>query len=96
MNADGTGRVNLTNRPGFDLSPTWSPDGSRLAYHQSDLSDSEIYIMNADGSAKTNLSNRPTTLESTPAWGGETRQLVASRSVYGRWLKAQGIKISGR
>ena len=96
MNSDGTGRVNLTNRLGFDLSPTWSPDGSRIAYHQSDLSDSEIYIMNADGSAKTNLSKRPTTLESTPAWGGETRQLVASRSVYGRWLKAQGIKISGR
>ena len=34
MNADGSGRVNLTNRPGFDLSPAWSPDGSRLAYHR--------------------------------------------------------------
>jgi Tol biopolymer transport system component len=99
MNADGTGRVNLTNRAGFDLSPAWSPDGSRIAYHQSDLVDSEIYIMNADGSAKTNLSKRPTTLESTPAWGGEGRQLIASRgasvraqSVYGRWLKAQGLR----
>jgi Tol biopolymer transport system component len=98
MNADGTGRVNLTNRPGFDLSPAWSPDGSRIAYHQSDLADSEIYIMNADGTGKTNLSKRPNTLESTPAWGGEGRQLVASRasvlnaSVYGRWLKAQRLR----
>ena len=99
MNADGTGRVNLTNRPGFDLSPAWSPDGSRIAYHQSDLADSEIYIMNADGSGKTNLSKRPNTLESTPAWGGEGRQLIASRgasvhaaSVYGRWLKAQRLR----
>jgi TolB protein len=99
MNADGTGRVNLTNRAGFDLSPAWSPDGRRIAYHRSDLADSEIYIMNADGSSKTNLSKRPTTSESTPAWGGEGRQLVASRgssvraqSVYGRWLKAQRLR----
>ena len=99
MNADGTGRVNLTNRPGFDLSPAWSPDGSRIAYHQSDVTDSEIYIMNADGSGKANLSRRPNTLESTPAWGGEGGQLVATRSasVYGRWLKAQGVaRLTGR
>jgi hypothetical protein len=65
---------------------------------EADLSDSEIYTMNADGTNQTNLSNRPNTLESTPAWGGEGRQLVASRqqvasrasSVYSRWLKAQG------
>ena len=53
--------------------------------------------MNADGSGQTNLSNRPNTRESTPAWGGEGRQLVASRasrasSVYGRWLKTQGSR----
>ena len=83
MNADGSGRVNLTNRPGFDLSPAWSPDGSRLAYHRdaADFSDSEIYIMNADGSGQTNLSRRPNTRESTPAWGGEGRQLLASRAL---------------
>lgn len=94
MNADGSGRVNLTNRPGFDLSPAWSPDGSRLAYHRSERNDSEIYTMNADGSNQTNLSKRPNTYESTPAWGGEGRQLVASltSSVYGRWLKAQGLR----
>ncbi len=102
MNADGSGRVNLTNRPGFDLSPAWSPDGTRLAYHrqEEDHSDSEIYIMNVDGTSQTNLSNRPNTSESTPAWGGEGRQLLASRasvasrasSVYGRWLKAQGSR----
>ncbi|MGZ8398194.1 MAG: hypothetical protein ACXWWN_04070 [Gemmatimonadales bacterium] len=94
MNADGSGRVNLTNRPGFDLSPAWSPDGSKLAYHRSEGNDSEIYTMNADGTSQTNLSRRPNTLESTPAWGGEGRQLVASiaSSVYGRWLKAQGVR----
>ena len=32
MNADGSGQVQLTDRPGSDIEPTWSPDGSRLAY----------------------------------------------------------------
>ena len=102
MNADGSGRVNLTNRPGFDFSPAWSPDGSRLAYHreETDFSDSEIFIMNADGTNQANLSQRPTTRESSPAWGGEGRQLLASRasrasSVYSRWLKAQGSRARG-
>ncbi len=99
MNADGSGRVNLTNQPGFDFGPSWSPDGSRLVYHreEADFSDSEIYVMNADGTNQTNLSNRPNTRESSPAWGGEARQLLASRasrasSVYSRWLKAQGSR----
>ena len=99
MNADGSGRVNLTNQPGFDFSPSWSPDGSRLVYHreEADFSDSEIYVMNADGTEQTNLSNRSNTRESSPAWGGEARRLLASRasrasSVYSRWLKAQGSR----
>ena len=32
MNADGSAQTNLTNTPGNDLNPTWSPDGTRLAF----------------------------------------------------------------
>ncbi len=55
MNADGTNLTNLTHSPGDDFDPTWSPDGSHIAFVTQDtLLDGSlwraVYIMNADGS----------------------------------------------
>jgi hypothetical protein len=32
MNANGTGQTNLTNNPGVDSGPSWSPDGRKIAF----------------------------------------------------------------
>ena len=37
MNASGTGQTNLTNAPGADVNPGWSPDGTRLAFDSDPL-----------------------------------------------------------
>ena len=58
MNADGTNPIRLTNNGGFDEDPSFSPDGSKIAFvSDRDSGNAEIYVMNADGSNITRLTN---------------------------------------
>jgi dipeptidyl aminopeptidase/acylaminoacyl peptidase len=66
MNADGSGRARLTETPLSDIvdqqlagltprswnnvAPTWSPDGSQIAFLSDRSGKWEIWVMNADGS----------------------------------------------
>jgi len=53
--ADGSGQVNLTNHPARDQDPSWSPDGSRIAWSSSaGGAHQDIWVMNADGSQRAN------------------------------------------
>lgn len=45
----------LTSSPAADLSPTWAPDGRRLAFRSDRDGDDEVYVMNADGGGQRNL-----------------------------------------
>ncbi|HLB48005.1 MAG TPA: hypothetical protein VJL59_13450, partial [Anaerolineales bacterium] len=50
---------NLTNDPADDWAPSWSPDGSLIAFQTDRDGNWEIYRMTADGSDLANLSNDP-------------------------------------
>ena len=56
-NSDGTGAKNLTNHPSFDGWPSWSPDGSRIAFASNRNSSYQIFTMNPDGSEVRLLAN---------------------------------------
>jgi len=57
INEDGSAATNLTNHPGYDGMPSWSPDGSEIVFVSDrgavEESGSErggdVYIMNTDG-----------------------------------------------
>ncbi len=62
-----TGRVaRLTDAPGFDASPAFSPDGSKIAFTSNraaerptdSAGDADVYVMDADGSGQTRLTRR--------------------------------------
>ncbi len=57
MNGDGSGQTRLTNNPGEDGFPDWSPDGSRIALDRERDGQSEICVMNADGTDPRYLTN---------------------------------------
>ena len=55
MNPDGSGRTQLTFHPAQDILPSWSPDGSKIAFSSDRDVNYEIYTMNPDGSGLTNI-----------------------------------------
>jgi TolB protein len=50
INVDGSGLNRLTDDPGNDWVPDWSPDGSRIAFVSERTGSEQIYVMNDDGS----------------------------------------------
>jgi hypothetical protein len=74
MDADGGAQTRLTEDPGEDFSPSWSPDGTRLAFVSTRDGNSEIYVMNADGSGQTRLTNN-TAGDISPVWSPNGSQI---------------------
>lgn len=57
MNADGSGRANLTNSPANEQMSVWSPDDKKIAFVSDRDGFGQIYVMNADGSDQTRISD---------------------------------------
>src|SRR2546426_10617675 len=92
--ADGR-LTRLTNSPGDDRDPTWSPDGSQIAFSSVRDGNTEIYVMRADGTGLRRVTNDPAE-DVSPAWSpdgstiafasgvGEDRDLFVIRLEIGR------------
>jgi Tol biopolymer transport system component/actin-like ATPase involved in cell morphogenesis len=59
VSAQGGTPQRLTTDPSDDQDPSWSPDGTKIAFGSKRDETSEIYVMNADGSNQTRLTNHP-------------------------------------
>ena len=75
VNADGTGLHQVSPEPGpnefaFDESPTWSPDGARLAFTRNWF----LYVMNVDGTGLTALPNEDGALN--PSWSPDGQRIA--------------------
>jgi Tol biopolymer transport system component len=77
VNVDGTGLQRLTNHPGLDVDPAWSPDGKRIAFASDRAGSSDIYVMDADGS---NVVRRTqgAQVNAYPAWSPDGKKIAFS------------------
>ncbi len=79
VNADGSNLTKLTTNSGTaSWGPTWSPDGSRIAFASDRDGNPEIYVMNANGTNQTRITNH-IARDFDPAWSPDgTRIAFAS------------------
>ena len=85
VNLDGTGLTPLTNIKDGACQPTWSPDGSQIAFispcrirgdvTENAYKDSSIYVMNADGSGQKPLTVVPGS-DFDPDWSHDGRRIA--------------------
>ena len=68
MNADGSNPHNISAPDAIeDRWPSWSPDGTKLAFARKTAVGTDIWSANVDGSGLTNLTG-PGNYDDSPSW----------------------------
>jgi Tol biopolymer transport system component len=82
INADGTGLTNVSNNPGSatvgssDSQPSFSPDGTRIAFQSNRLGNPDIWVMNADGTGARPLTANSYAEESAPEFSPDGTKIA--------------------
>ena len=89
MDADGKNRRRLSKNPFAEWHPSWSPDGTRIAFTSSSdrpTADGywDIYVMDANGNNPRNLTNHPRA-DWQPSWSPDGKHIafVSGRDAFG-------------
>jgi TolB protein len=85
---DGSDLRQLTKDPAIEVSPSWSPDGKRLAFVSDRTGAPQIYVMNADGSDVRRLTFQGN-YNANPAWSPDSRWIAYQTRLEGQfdiWL----------
>lgn len=103
QSVDGKTSWQLTTDP-RDTSPTWSPDGTKVAYVHRQHDHSEIYVIDVTTGRQTRLTNTPALVDGStassvsPAWSPDGQYIAFLTNRTGEWqiwvMAANGSKPS--
>lgn len=77
--------VRLTNHPGVDSSPTWSPSGRKIVFVSTRSGESDIWLADLDkiDDRFINISQNPGGTESFPSWSPDGNALAWASTAHG-------------
>jgi len=97
VRSNGLGTTRLTDHPAADKEPTWSPDGTRIAFTSDRDGPHGIHVMNADGTNQHRLTDWPG-LDTEPAWSPDGTKIAFSSERDGKAeiyvMRADGSNIT--
>jgi Tol biopolymer transport system component len=78
VDANGGNLRKVTSDPASAFDPSWSPDGTRLAYRHQTGQDptSEIWVIGADGQGARDVSDSPDSADWGPAWSPDGKWIA--------------------
>src|SRR5439155_18274181 len=90
INADGTDLTRLTHSPGPDFDPSWSPDGTQIAFRSERSDEPEIWVMNADGTGQHRLA-----AGLSPSWSPDGSKIAYASPGHELCPPGRGPRCSG-
>lgn len=75
-----TNPVQVTSGSGFEIHPTWSPEGGRIAYTSNQRGDFDIWVSQVSGGPAVNMTEDFDGRDDSPAWSPDGSQIAFKSS----------------